>query len=465
MDFKNLMRVARRRWRSIAAMFLLALSVSFAFSLTTTPVYESQTRIYITADSTSGQGNDIGANYFLVSQIKSYAQLANHAEVLKRTAESLDDNVTAADLAGRISATALPESLILQVTTHDTSPERAQKIAQAHAIVLVSYLEELETPKGDENPQIKATLTDPATYNPKPIAPRTLLNTVVAALLGLVLGCGLALVRELLDNTIHSMDEMEKTIDAPVMASVGIDPEIERKPLLTDLSGFSIRGEAFRVLRTNLQFLDLDSEIKSLVITSATAGEGKTTTSANLAIALAQTGRRVLVVDGDLRRPRIARLMGLEGAVGLTTVLVGRTELDASIQKHKESGVYVLASGPTPPNPSEILQSRAARDLILQLRDKFDAVIIDAPPILPVADATILATICDGAILVTRHGKTPRDHVQTAAQRLRSVNAKLLGAVVNFVPKQAAGGYYYYYYYAEQETRPKTGGRRKETTK
>lgn len=461
MDFKNLMRIARRRWRSIAAMFLLAVSASLALSITTTPVYESQTRIYITADSTSSSGNDIGANYFLVSQIKSYAQLANHAEVLRLTSEKLGSDAPT-DLASKISAQALPESLILQVTTHDTNPERAQTIAQAHALVLVDYLEELETPKGDENPQIKATLTDPASYNPSPIAPRTALNTIVAALLGLMLGCALALARELLDNTVHSADEMQETVNAPVMASVGTDSEMAKRPLLTQLSAFSTRGEAFRVLRTNLQFLDLDSEVKSLVITSATAGEGKTSTSANLAIALAQAGRRVLLVDGDLRRPRVAGLLGLDASIGLTTVLVGRSELEGSIQRHAESGVYVLASGPTPPNPSEVLQSRATRDLIQQLRNAYDIVIVDAPPVLPVADASILATACDGAIIVARHGKTHREHIQTAAQRIRSVNGKILGAVVNFVPKQTAQNYYYYY---AEETKAPLGSRRKEKNK
>ncbi len=461
MDLKNLMRVARRRWRSIVAIFLLAVTASLLLSLSTQPTYESKTRIYITADSTRGVGNDTQANYFLVSQVKSYAQLANHAEVLRLTAEKLDDAIPASALAGRITAEALPDSLILQATTHDTSPQRAQQIAQAHALVLVDYLEELETPKGDENPQIKATLTDPASYNAVPIAPHTVLNLFVAGVLGLILGCALALVREVLDNTVHTMDELEASVNAPLMASVGIDPDMEKRPLLTQTSGFSMRGEAFRVLRTNLQFLDLDSEIKSIVVTSATAGEGKTATSANLAIALAQAGRRVLLVDADLRLPRLAKLMGLDGSVGLTTVLVGRTELKASIQRHAESGVHVLTSGPTPPNPSEVLQSRTAKELLLALREMFDIVIVDAPPVLPVADATILANVCDGAIIVARHGKVHRDHLTAAAQRLRSVNAKVLGTVANFVPKQQAQGYYYYYAEAPQAP-AKVGGRRKE---
>jgi capsular exopolysaccharide synthesis family protein len=445
-DFKNLMRVARRRWKTIAAMLAIALCVSAVLSFTTTRQYESKAKIYISADSSSATGSDIGANFYLSAQVKSYAQLANHQELMQRVIEELHLKMTPGQLAGKVTAVVQPETLIIEDIVHDEDPELAQQIAQVHAEQMVIYLKDLETPEGDDHPQIKATITDPATYNDNPVAPKTTMNLAIAAVLGLLLGSALALVRELLDNTIHSVEEMESVIDAPVMASIGIDPELDSKPLLTDLRGFSPRGEAFRMLRTNLQFLDLDSDPKSLVITSAVAGEGKTTTSTNLAVALAQAGRRVLVVDGDLRRPRVAGILGLESKIGLTTVLVGRTKLEDSIQRHEESGVYFLACGPTPPNPSEILQSKATHDLLRKLRDMFDAVIIDAPPLLPVADAAILATVADGAIIVARHGKTHKDQLKAATQRLNNVGGKLFGVVVNMIPKRYQNSYYYYYY-------------------
>jgi receptor protein-tyrosine kinase len=276
-----------------------------------------------------------------------------------------------------------------------------------------------------------------------------------------VLGAGLALVRDLLDNTVKSVEDVEEVTGAPVMASVGIDKTMAKQPMLTDVKGFSPRGEAFRMLRTNLQYLDLDNPPKSLVITSAIAGEGKTSTSTNLAVALAQAGRRVLLIDGDLRRPRVASLLGLESSVGLTTVLVGRTKLEESIQRHQASGVYFLAGGPTPPNPTEVLQSQATHDLLAKLRAAYDAVIIDAPPLLPVADAAILGTAADGAILVTRHGKTHREELEAATQRLEKVGARLFGTVVNMIPKRSGGAYSYYYYYEYDTSTPrKTGGAR-----
>jgi receptor protein-tyrosine kinase len=233
-----------------------------------------------------------------------------------------------------------------------------------------------------------------------------------------------------------------------------------KHPLLTDTPGNNARSEALRVLRTNLQFLDLDQEAKSFVVTSAVPGEGKTSTSTNLAIALAQAGKKVLLVDGDLRRPRLASLLNLESAVGLTTVLVGRSDLRSTIQVHAASGVNVLTSGPIPPNPSEVLQSRATKDLMKLLRESFDTVIIDAPPLLPVADAAIMATQVDGAILVVRHGKTTKDQVKLAANRVGQVGARLFGVVVNMTPRRGGSefGYDYGYGYGYYESASAAAG-------
>jgi receptor protein-tyrosine kinase len=438
-------------------MLLLAITGAVALSLATTPQYESTAKVYVSANVPETQL--LQSNFFLGTQVKSYASLANHRALMQEVIEQLQLPTTPEALAEKITAVVDPEgTVVIAITVRDDNAQRAQEIARVHSELFIDYIEDLETPPTGDESQIKPTITDPATFNDSPVVPNPLLNIIIASLLGLLLGSALALIRELLDTTVSSLDEMEEVIDAPVMASIGVDPAMDKKPLLSDLRGFSPRGEAFRMLRTNLQFLDLDSDPKSLVITSAVAGEGKTTTSTNLAVALAQAGRRVLLVDGDLRRPRVAGVLGLESKIGLTTVLVGRTQLEDSIQRHEGSGIYFLACGPTPPNPSEILQSRATHDLLRRLRDQFDAVIIDAPPLLPVADAAILATAADGAIIVARHGKTKKDQLKASAQRLDQVGAKLFGVVVNMIPKRFANSYYYYYY-DEVDT---SAGRRKD---
>ncbi len=437
-------------------MFLLAITGAVVLSVTTTPQYESTAKVYVTANVPETQQLQI--DFFLATKVKSYASLANHRGLMQEVIEQLQLPTTPEGLASHVTAVVEPDTVIIDLTVRDTDPRRAQEIARVHSELFVNYIEGLETSPTSDESLVIPTITDPANFNDDPVVPNTLLNIIIAAILGLLLGSALALIRELLDTTVSSLDEMEAIIDAPVMASIGVDPAMDKKPLLSDLRGFSPRGEAFRMLRTNLQFLDLDSDPKSLVITSAVAGEGKTTTSTNLAVALAQAGRRVLLVDGDLRRPRVAGVLGLESKIGLTTVLVGRTQLEDSIQRHEGSGIYFLACGPTPPNPSEILQSRATHDLLRRLRDQFDAVIIDAPPLLPVADAAILATAADGAIIVARHGKTKKDQLKASAQRLDQVGAKLFGVVVNMIPKRFANSYYYYYY----DEVDATGGRRKD---
>jgi receptor protein-tyrosine kinase len=226
------------------------------------------------------------------------------------------------------------------------------------------------------------------------------------------------------------------------------------------VGGFAPRTEAFRLLRTNLQFLDLDSQPRSLVITSAVAGEGKTTTATNLGIALAQAGRKVLLVDGDLRRPRVATMLGLDGAVGLTNVLVGNASIGDAIQVHEPTGLHFLATGAKPPNPTEILQSRLAADLLHTLEDTYDMVLIDAPPLLPVADAAVLSTITDGSLLVTRHGKTTRDQLREAIGRIDHVHGRLFGIVMNMIPRRSARSYYYYYY-EDAAPAPRGGKNRK----
>jgi len=456
-DFKELFRTLRRRWKTIVALALIATIGSLVLSLTSTPKYQSKTKIYVTSDTSSVQ-DQYAATLYASQRIASYAELANHRVLLQRVIDDLNLDMNASELAKKVHAEVETSTVILQITVTDTSPERAQKIADVEADELVKFLQELETPSTSDVSQILPTVTDPATYNPNPVAPRTLLNTIVALLIGLTLGTAIAVARELLDQTVSTAEHVEKAAEVPIMAAIGLDPSVAKDPLLTDLTTFSPRAEAFRLLRTNLQFLDLDHPPRSIVITSSVSGEGKTTAATNLAVALAQAGRRVLLVDGDLRRPRVAALLGLEGSIGLTTVLVGRTKLEESVQKHEPSGVFVLASGPTPPNPSEILQAKATHDLLGKLRETYDMVIIDAPPLLPVADAAILATATDGAIIVTRHGKTTRDQLEGAATRLKTVGARTFGVVLNMVPKRFGQMNYYYYYYAEES--PATGGKR-----
>jgi len=194
-------------------------------------------------------------------------------------------------------------------------------------------------------------------------------------------------------------------------------------------------------LRTNLQFVQVDGPLRSLVMTSSVPREGKSTTTCNLAITLSQAGLRVCLVEADLRRPRAADYLGMIGAVGLTDVLIGRVALEDAVQTWGQGMLDVLPSGPLPPNPSELLSSRAMTELMTTLHERYDLVLIDAPPLLPVTDAAILSTVADGAVLCVHAGKTRRDQLEQAAGALRSVDAKVLGVVLTMVPTKGPDAY------------------------
>jgi capsular exopolysaccharide synthesis family protein len=228
------------------------------------------------------------------------------------------------------------------------------------------------------------------------------------------------------------------------------------------LSDVTPWAEAFRVLRTNMQFIDVDHSDRVFVVSSSVPGEGKTTAVTNLAITMALAGQRVALVECDLRRPRVAERLGLDDGVGTTTVLIGQLSLDEALQQHPDTGLTVLTAGRRPPNPSELLQSHAMKELIRELRGRFDVVLLDAPPLLPVTDAALLASQADGLLMVVRHGKTSKDQVRLALQRVEAVDGEVVGVVINMAPASGRSyGYGYGYGYGDYEPDLAKRGRRK----
>jgi capsular exopolysaccharide synthesis family protein len=444
-DFKQLLHVLRRRWLTIVAMVLIAGGVATFINWQMDTKYESKTRVFIGLNLQDAS-QTTGALYQAIARAQSYADLADSSDLMNLVISDLDLQMTPSELADDIEAEVVQDTTLIDVTVHAEDAKTAQAIAKVHSERYREFLSGLENPSDTGATGLVARITDSASFNDSAVSPRRWLNYAIAALIGLLLGIAAAIARHTLDRTVSSQEDIQEVTDKPVLASIMYDSAIKKSPLLTDLGSFAPRTEAFRVLRTNLQFLDLDQQPRCLVISSALQGEGKTMASTNLAIALAQTGRRTLLIDGDLRRPRVAGQLGLDAAVGLTTVLVGNTDVQDAIQVHEASGLHFLASGAKPPNPTEILQSRVTHDLIRELGNSYDMVIIDGPPLLPVADASVLATIADGIILVVHHGKTSRDAVSDAIKRLEQVGGRLFGLAVNMIPKRATGGYYYYYY-------------------
>ncbi len=311
----------------------------------------------------------------------------------------------------------------------------------------------LETPQGKKSSPVEISVVRPAGVPTAPLSPRPKINLALGLLVGLALGVGAAVLRETLDMSVKSLDDVQDITGASPLGVVVEDPDAAGKPLLVHGDSHGPRAEAFRQLRTNLQYVDVDRPPRVVVVTSALPDEGKSTTSVNLASTLAPAGTRVVLVEADLRRPRVAHYLGIEGAVGLTDVLAGHCDLDVALQSWGRDLFSVLPSGPLPPNPSEVLNSQHMQELLKVLEGRFDVVLVDSPPLLPVTDAAVLARAGDGAIIVVRHGRTTKEQLARTVATLQAVDARLLGTVLNRVPRRGPDASYYGYAYRSYDQR------------
>lgn len=468
MELKDYLRIARQRWMTIVIVTLLAIAAATVLTLRATPQYASSARLFISTPQSGGDQAYTGG-LFSQARVASYADLLTGEAISRRVVDQLNLQESPQDLAEQITAVAKPETVVLAITVTDPSPAKAQLLTQTVAEEFVKYVKELETPEGKTTAPVKASIVDKATEPGGPVSPNPTRNLALATILGLLLGAGIAVLRDSFDTTIKTSEELDLAAsNTPLLGSIYFDKTAPKYPLVSMLSSHAPRAESFRVLRTNLQFVNVDSDSKVYVVTSAVPGEGKSTTTVNLAITLAEAGQSVLLLEGDLRRPKAVSYLQLEGAVGVTTVLVGRIEVGDAIQKWSQ-GLDVLAAGSTPPNPAELVQSQGMKRLLANLRKEYDIVLIDAPPLLPVADAALLAAESDGAILVVRHGETTKDQVAASVGRLQSVGARLIGTVINMSPEPKRGrsgyGYGYGYGYAPEAGRAKSEAKPKGKSK
>lgn len=446
MDLREYLRILRSSWAWVAICGLTAVALAAVLTWSATPKYASSARLFVST-STSDDSQALQGGQFSLQRVKSYADLLSGEEVARRVVERLSLTESPAALAKQISATSALDTVILTVTVTDPDPKRATMLSAAVADVFVAYVAELETPPGRDEATLKATVVDPASEPRSPISPNPKRNLALGLIFGVLLGIGVAILREALDTSIKTGNQLEDLVDAPLLGTIAFDSTAVATPLISSLDTYAPRAEAFRVLRTNLQFIDPDVTRKVFVITSSLPAEGKTTTAVNLALALAEGGEKVALLEGDLRRPKVSEYLRLEPSVGLTTVLLGRVPLNGALQPTAHEGLDVLTSGSTPPNPAELLKSRGMAAVIAELRESHDVVLIDAPPLLPVTDGALLAAQADGALLVVRHGKTTTDQVSVAISRLDNVGAKPVGIILNMTPAKGGGGYGYGYGY------------------
>lgn len=447
MELRDYRRAMRRGWWLVVGALILAVGAAGVVNVTTAPQYATTTTFFVTTPHEGGVAGAYQGGMFSQHRVKSYVDLLTGDRLARAVAERENVGLDVDGIRRRIRANAVVDTVLLHVVVTDHQRDRSVAIANGVARQFKQLVEELETPPGATVSTVRVEVIAGPRLEPAPVSPRPVRNLVLGVLFGLMIGMAAAVLREMLDTSVKTVDALKQAADAPLLGTVPLDATAADAPVIREGGGRSMgRAEALRQLRTNLRVVDVDQPIKSVVVTSAVPNEGKSSTATNLAIMLAESGRRTLLIDADLRRPRIAEYLGLEGAVGLTDVLAGQARVAEVTQQWGRAGLHVLPSGFVPPNPSEMLGSQQMRDLLQSLREEFDTIVVDVPPLLPVTDAAVVASRVDGAILVTRWGKTARGQVELAANALRVVDARVLGCVLNMVPS-GPGRYGYGYGY------------------
>lgn len=452
MDLRQYWVAIRKSWWIILLVALLGVAGGFLVTLRATPQYASTVTFFISTPA-SGGTSPLAADQFATRRITSYVGLLSSDVTAQAVIDKTGVDLTVKQVRSAITGDADLNTVLLTATVTDPSPDQSLLIAQGLSTEFGRIVDQVD-PIGPDAVVLRV-ISGP-TLNPVPVSPRLTLNLAAGFAAGLILGVGLAIMRHLLDNTIRQAQTLREIARVPVLGIIPYDKDAKTSPLIVDSMSRSIRAEAFRQLRTNLQFIDVERPVRVLVVTSSVAHEAKSSTATNLAMSFAESGRRVLLIEADLRRPRVADYLSLDRSVGLTDVLAGHVDVNDVIQPWGR-GLTVLTSGRIPPNPAELLGSVAMVNLLRTLRRTYDLIVIDTPPLLPVTDAAVAARHADGAVLIVRYGKTTKNQVSGALRSLRSVDARILGTVLTIVPIKGADGYDSYggrYYSADVPIEP-----------
>ncbi|AKK30560.1 protein tyrosine kinase [Mycobacterium sp. EPa45] len=430
----------RTRWIAICVPILLCGMGAFAITWLTTPLYLASATLLMPASPEGASGTAGQDNRFEAERTASYAQLLRGTTVAQRTIDRLHLSMSPDDLLTNVKVNVRPDTLLVDVEVLDPTPTQARDIANTLSDEFVAAIHLLE-PGNSAGSNV--TIIQSASAPTHPVIPRIAENIATGLGVGLALGLALALLRNALDTAVKDRQTLESITGVGVFASIPIDKRRRQAAAISFETERSESAEAYRKLRTNLQFLAIENPPRVITITSATPCEGKTTTAINLALVLAAAHYKVALIEADMRRPFVRRYLGLTGEAGLSTVLSGATTLKESLQTTRYPGLTVLTAGAVPPNPSELLGSSRMNDLLSELRVQFDYVVLDTPPLLAVTDPAIVAANTDGVLILTRFGHTKRDQLTHAISSLHEVGAPILGAIFTMTPPSSATTYNY----------------------
>ncbi|MGN7977312.1 polysaccharide biosynthesis tyrosine autokinase [Microbacterium sp. 22195] len=457
MELRDYLRIFRAHWLGMLAVIVGAVVLAFGWTLTQPKVYTADATALVRTTGGDELGTVSLGNSIASQRVKTYVEIGQSRSVADRVITELDLAKSPDSLINQVSITNPIDTTSLKVTANGSSPEQSRDLAEAWVRAMIAEVNKIESGEPDKTGSVFLSAVDSARLPSSPSSPNTKLALAIGALVGLALAIGYGLLRYTLDRRIRSVEAVERETGVAVVGTVPEEKTFTADDRLIPFDGgnsansskahlFAI-AEAMRELRTNIQFMDVDNPPRVMVITSPLPGDGKSTTASNLAITLASSGQKVVLIDGDLRRPMIDTVFGLPKGAGLSDVLAGRAELaDVAHRVGGNGRLLVIGAGKIPPNPSEVLGSARMKEL-LEAISREAIVIIDAPPLIPVTDAAVLAHSTDGAIVVATVGKTTFEVLGKALSNLERAGARALGIVLNRVPRRGSGAAYYGYQY------------------
>lgn len=439
-------RYVQKDWYFVALLTLVGAACAVCYALVQAPVYSSSATLYVTSASDDNSQAAYQGSLASQQRVSSYAELVVSNSILENASTAAGFTGSVEEARDAVKATTQPGTVLLTIEARSRDSAEASRLANAVADSMVAYVENLEKPAGGGSAVAKLTVVSRATASTSPVAPNIGIYIALGGVLGLVVGVVAMMLRRRYDDKVRTSEDIDAITGSIELGVVPFDSSLAGSGLLDFSKSASLANERYRKIRTNLGFVGVDSSTRCFLITSCTAGEGKTTSSVNLAVALAESGSRVLLVDADLRRPRVAEVLELNGSVGLTSVLTGSVDVVSVIQASRVPNLDVLTAGPTPPNPAELLGSGRAADLFVSLAEEYDYVIVDCAPVLPVADAAIVAQYVAGVILVVREGSLRRSALSKGVSDIATTRTPIIGYVLNCASgsEQTYGSSYYY---------------------
>lgn len=474
MELSDYVNILRRYWIALGIAVIVGIFLAFIWSSVQPRVYAANASAFVKTVQSDNLTLAMAGDSYAKSRAQSYLDVAESRETAKAVIKDLNLQTTPEALITKVSATVPSDTVVIKITAKGNTPTEARDLADSWIAQLAEQVKNLEDDQAFLEEQngsaaetnqaaptfVRIEPVQSASLPTSPVSPNLRLNLALGALIGLCVGVGYALIRNHYDKRIRSGTIVEKKFQLPVIGMLPLNTALDDEHRLAEfidessltrqkstqkyLNNITMK-ECLKELRTNLQFIDVDEPPRIIVITSAVSNEGKSTLAANLALTLAESGQKTTIVDTDLRNPTVDRVFGIDSDIGLTDVLADQVLLDYALQPWRNSDLQILTAGHRPPNPSELLGSKAMNQLLHELA-KDSIVLLDAPPLLPVTDAAVLSGHADGALLVTSYGSTTEDQLERAVTNIEKVKGRILGVILNRFRQTKTQKRDYYYY-------------------